>query len=768
RQRQVPHVVAPMLAAAKPKKRSRLALPRQKGARSAPNVGVLRATSQQETQAAVGSNGAGCNSSNSAAPSGVISDATHVPSTRSTAAASLSNENTIQTAPRATAVTTAAVRATSRGSLPRARQDLPDESARPYAGRVADREQRDLPDHQHVACAARSPARNRHERAGCCGNARDSVRGPLQTVEWNTRRETTAVADDGRKQDDDTAAAADAAAAVVAAAASEVHRMLDGLQNGDENNRDFGSGGDAAEPARETPPPTPQNSEGRHLQRKGSKQCRKRPRSGSVAVPSALPSPTRPPPPPPFSSRAPAPATPERAQHRGDATRLQSTPETASAAEVDLRDSDCEVERKSGDDAEGGGGGGGGTGEKDAAEKRPLRLTPAKKSDGAPSSSLQASPGKRERCPVCGCAVWGLSVRARQVHINSCLDGTTVLNGGEGGGGGVSDRDVVVATAVRAAPLGQRSSTATAREPKTEYQAHIQMAKALSKSLVVPRTPAAVDAPDRETDEELLRNPAAFRAKEKRLLGVLKGIDAKLERLQKDRDIALKRLAAHRALSPRVSVVAEPPSEDPGGDGGGGGGGPLKTADEVVNMMFPDEHTGGGGSPPVPAHRPATREEGRRWREQQKAAPVNAVGDGAVADVAGADAAGMSEGTPASTRPRSSRVGGSYPAAEEVAGREAEDPAVGEGVTAAADDDNDDNSDDDDDDDRDGSCARPPSGDHRGCGDTNGGGVAESGEDKGSDAEGSQEEARLIRRRSSGGGAGVRGDSGQPLATVGG
>lgn len=41
--------------------------------------------------------------------------------------------------------------------------------------------------------------------------------------------------------------------------------------------------------------------------------------------------------------------------------------------------------------------------------------------------------------------------------------------------------------------------------------------------------------------QELARNPAAFRAKEKRLVRVLKDLDSKLERLNKDRDAALRK-----------------------------------------------------------------------------------------------------------------------------------------------------------------------------------------------------------------------------------
>lgn len=41
--------------------------------------------------------------------------------------------------------------------------------------------------------------------------------------------------------------------------------------------------------------------------------------------------------------------------------------------------------------------------------------------------------------------------------------------------------------------------------------------------------------------QELSRNPVAFRAKEKRLVQVLKDLDSRLERLNKDRDAALKK-----------------------------------------------------------------------------------------------------------------------------------------------------------------------------------------------------------------------------------
>lgn len=38
-----------------------------------------------------------------------------------------------------------------------------------------------------------------------------------------------------------------------------------------------------------------------------------------------------------------------------------------------------------------------------------------------------------------------------------------------------------------------------------------------------------------------MRSPAAFRAKEKRLVRALKDLDSKLERLNKDRDAALRK-----------------------------------------------------------------------------------------------------------------------------------------------------------------------------------------------------------------------------------
>ena len=45
----------------------------------------------------------------------------------------------------------------------------------------------------------------------------------------------------------------------------------------------------------------------------------------------------------------------------------------------------------------------------------------------------------------------------------------------------------------------------------------------------------------RPLTQELARDPIAFGAKEKRLLGTLKDLDAKLESLNKDRDTALKK-----------------------------------------------------------------------------------------------------------------------------------------------------------------------------------------------------------------------------------
>ncbi|CAM9496972.1 unnamed protein product, partial [Sphacelaria rigidula] len=82
-------------------------------------------------------------------------------------------------------------------------------------------------------------------------------------------------------------------------------------------------------------------------------------------------------------------------------------------------------------------------------------------------------------------------------------------------------------------------------------------------------------------EQELaLTDPAAFQAKERRLLQTLKDVDAKLERLQRDRENALKKLAAHRALSARVSAAATPAATSEGGT--------ARTADEVVEQLFPD------------------------------------------------------------------------------------------------------------------------------------------------------------------------------------
>eukprot|EP00903_Cladosiphon_okamuranus_P010440 g9876.t1 len=357
-----------------------------------------------------------------------------------------------------------------------------------------------------------------------------------------------------------------------------------------------------------------------------------------------------------------------------------------------------------------GGSGCGAGGETGAAEpRRPQGLSSLKKED--------PSPERRERCPVCSCAVWGLSVRARQVHINSCLDVTAAgasgaVTGGEGhrsAGGGV------------AAPAGRRSSSgaaaAVAKEPKTEYQEHIQMAKALSKSLVEPTRAAAAEQ-EEETDEDLARNPAAFRAKEKRLVRALKNLDSKLERLHKDRHAALRKLAAHRALGARasatVSAGAGISGDNNGGGDGGVGGGP-KTAEEVVDIIFPEEHA------VTTTNRPSTRSEG--WRQRREEAKLSAEAAAAAAEVGTGSASPAN--ADADARPRTSRWG------EGLAGA----PGGPVGATKRVDN----------------AAARgapPCAGDGKDTHDSGGDGIGG---------------ARLLRRRSSGGADGVSGAGNEPL-----
>lgn len=76
--------------------------------------------------------------------------------------------------------------------------------------------------------------------------------------------------------------------------------------------------------------------------------------------------------------------------------------EEESAEDVVMLNDDQEAEEMSA----GGGSGRSAGGEAGAAEHlRPPGCLP--------------SPEQRERCPVCSCAVWGLSVRARQASLES-------------------------------------------------------------------------------------------------------------------------------------------------------------------------------------------------------------------------------------------------------------------------------------------------------------------------------------------------------------
>ncbi|CAB1097155.1 unnamed protein product [Ectocarpus sp. CCAP 1310/34] len=240
------------------------------------------------------------------------------------------------------------------------------------------------------------------------------------------------------------------------------------------------------------------------------------------------------------------------------------------------------------------------------------------------------------------------------------------------------------------------SSTEVAKTPKTEYQEHMQMARALSKSLVAPKATAVQDEASEEVcTKELARNPAAFRAKERRLVGVLKDLDVKLERLKKDRDSALRKLAAHRTLGARLSAGAGGvPSESSGGDGGGA----PKTAEEVVDIIFADEHgaaaaaagIGSGARTPLRVSTSRLSEEGRAQQRgatllsssPSSSSPVSLLSKGtAVADAAGggSDAASGERPTTVPRRSRRERAKGTpapLPAPEEDG---ASDGAAGKG-----------------------------------------------------------------------------------------
>lgn len=422
---------------AKPKKRSRLALPRQRGARATSNGSVLRSSSKASEQQQQGSGQARAGVSadgsttavNGAASSSAGSVAVPPPATASSASGLPSTPTTAGAVGRASApAATTREEPLSRARAPQQRH-VPKSEGGSGCGDALDTTDK------NSKCTAHQPATSPSkgpEQAGRDTNCQEERGGarrpPLRAVPLNVRSEeaTTAVAAGAAKQDLCTATAA---AATIAAAASEVTRLLDSLTKHNDGCEEE-DGELPGEAVRKTPPAAvgpsssggtnddePSMSNGRASGAQSDLQqqqprIRKRGRLGGN-----MPSAASPNQPILQSSLTPTrqrlATTPPR--KRGATTTHNgvdgnpSHPAAAMAAELD----EHEVVEESSYSV-----GGGGSGGRAAAEQRP---TPPSSAVGEPCS------GKRERCPVCRSAVWGLSVRARQarVYLRSFVFGRT-------------------------------------------------------------------------------------------------------------------------------------------------------------------------------------------------------------------------------------------------------------------------------------------------------------------------------------------------------
>lgn len=404
-----------MPTAAKPKKRSRLALPRQKGAGTATAVQQARPTapteqhgSQQQVHPSVAADDGTSISANSSP------DYACLCSTAAASSAGVSSDSDILQ-PLPVAASATAVRTAGDHRSPNAATTMNDEvhhkQQQPVTAACKGQERVEEEEEQEEETEEKQQEERgvgRHARVSDSKRSRD----PLRAVRLNGRPEVTAVAGAGGKGKQATVVTPSAAAAAVAAAASEVSQLLDGLEP-KKNNVDCRRP-DAPEPAS---PPTARERAGSSSrssqQRDGSAGSkarsdlqhhrqqsagRKRPRPATTTVPSA--SRVEESIPRAASRRAPAPPSPKRGREPAAAT-------TEAAVDVVMLNSGHEAEEKSPLVPTKSTGG-----ERGAAEPGYPGLPSPKREE--------SSSGRRERCPVCSCAVWGLSVRARQASLESC------------------------------------------------------------------------------------------------------------------------------------------------------------------------------------------------------------------------------------------------------------------------------------------------------------------------------------------------------------
>lgn len=434
-----------MATVTKPKKRSRLALPRQKGASTASAAagGVQRSTSSD-------SGLLGASSQQQSQPSSAAvaaDDGTSTPTNSSPGASSgsvglrpaspgevLSGRDGVQpaqrTAARATAgdhrrVPSATTTVNDVGGHREHQQPVP--AACESQGQIekVKEEKQQERERKDVECHARRVSDDKQPR------------DPLQTLRLNGRPEATAAGAGGKGLQQATATAtAAAAAAAVAAAALEVTQLLDGLEPKD-NMEGRPSSVRAAPPAAREPAGSSDhnnqqrqrhggagkarsNLQHQHQHQESAGRKRRRPFTTTTVVtsPSSSHRTVSPPASTSASRPAPAPPSPERGRPPPPPPPPPAPTAEEAAGDVVMINHDQEAKEKSLPRVpmkSAGGSGRSTGGETGAAEHR--------RPHGLPSlEKEEPSPEQRGRCPVCSRAVWGLSVRARQASLENVVD----------------------------------------------------------------------------------------------------------------------------------------------------------------------------------------------------------------------------------------------------------------------------------------------------------------------------------------------------------
>lgn len=380
-----------MLAAAKPKRRSRLALPRPKLSIAASNVDVLRSAEGEcrtplSTSTFTPSNPQVCTSDvvdskrsiprqherRSFGTECSVNGAVAEPASLYIAGEFLSNNDATVTAA-AAAAADKSIRRGCRGSSSGG-------NSKPSQGK-------NVRNSANAATAviyndAAAASKCQEEHGGNCRNGGDNARVSFQTVQLDVGPEEANLA--GGKQN----AAAAAPSAPPPLSPNPQHDEWGGCDGGGialdvtELNRDSGHTSNCAS----TAPNPPEDVQAQQQQQRPPSHKRGRP---TESLTSSSP-PSRPPEPPPPPSCTAVGQPPEGCR----------SPSPAAVAVV-VGDHETENPPLVSALGETGGGGGGGIGRRAGSD-----------------TALKKSGRSKERCPVCGSAVWGLSVRARQASLD--------------------------------------------------------------------------------------------------------------------------------------------------------------------------------------------------------------------------------------------------------------------------------------------------------------------------------------------------------------